>query len=64
MKNDSLTWTREEGYQPNLTMRDIIAAAALITMKRNACSLERQAQAAYELADAMLKAREAEGGGK
>jgi hypothetical protein len=53
--------TLNQEAQPGMTLRDYFAAKAMEWARLNAnlISLEQKAKYAYEVADAMLKAREA-----
>jgi hypothetical protein len=60
MKEDTdKTWMEVHGgYAKDMTMRDYLAAKAMLRTSVGS-SYEHLAKTAYEIADAMLKAREA-----
>ena len=63
MKEDNTTidptWIkRTNGFAKDMTMRDHFAALAMQVLKDSVWNFELLSKQAYELADAMLKARE------
>jgi hypothetical protein len=64
MKEDTTpidpTWMQKTGgFAKDMTMRDEFAGRAMQVLKDYVYSFEELSKQAYELADAMLKAREA-----
>lgn len=54
------TWmTKNGGFAKDMTMRDHYAGLAMQVLKDYVYSFEKLSEQAYELADAMLAAREA-----
>lgn len=54
------TWlTKNGGYARDMTMRDHFAGLAMQVLKEDVWNFDLLCKNAYELADAMLKAREA-----
>jgi hypothetical protein len=63
MKEDitpiNLTWiTKNGGFAKDMTLRDHYAGLAMQVLKDYVYNFEELSKQAYELADAMLKARE------
>jgi len=60
MKEDTdKTWMEVHGgFAKDMTMRDYLAAKAMQVLKDSVWSFELLSKQAYEMADAMLKARE------
>ena len=55
-----ITWmTKNGGFAKDMTMRDEFAGRAMQVLKDYVYSFEKLSEQAYELADAMLAAREA-----
>jgi hypothetical protein len=55
-----ITWmTKNGGFAKDMTMRDELAARAMQVLKDYVWNFEELSKQAYELADAMLKARDA-----
>jgi len=60
MKDSYDTWlTKNGGFAKDLTVRDHYAGLAMQVLKDYVYSFEELSKQAYELADAMLAAREA-----
>ena len=55
------TGTGVTPYSPGMTLRDYFATKAMQSMLNNSTHYESVAKYAYRMADAMLKAREANG---
>ena len=59
MKDSYDTWLKKNGgFAKDLTVRDHYAGLAMQVLKDYVYSFEKLSEQAYELADAMLKARE------